>query len=145
MGTNVYFYRKLDQEILDEIRNDIAQIDNLRDLKRYVNNLFYQDYNEIHVGKRSYGWEFVFSEDIFKLCGENQISEKSIKDFLSTGELVTEYGEHISVEEFWNDYVDVCKGGYTNETYFKEYPEHRPMCRYDFYVNGLNFEEGEFS
>ena len=146
MGTNVYFYRKLNQEQLDEIQNHIAKFDNLPDIKDYVDSLthIYPNYAKIHVGKRSYGWEFIFSEDIFKLCGEEQINENSIISFLSTGELITEYEEHIPVEYFWREFVDSNKGGYTKESYFKEHPEHRSMCRYDFYVNGLNFEKGEF-
>ena len=145
MGTNVYFYRKLDQEILDTIRENFAKLDSLPDMKYYLDSLYYPEYEEIHVGKYSLGWEFIFSEDIYELCGEEQVNENSIISFLSTGILVDEYRHPIPIGTFWEEYVDKCKGGYTKESYFKEHPEYRPMCRYDFYVNGLNFEEGDFS
>lgn len=99
MGTNYYAKIIPAQEILDYIAYDVKKgfleeaKDRLQDLTK-----------RIHIGKSSGGWKFIFNHNdgIYY-----NMTRKSINNFLNREDisLHNEYGEIISVKEFW-DIVD---------------------------------------
>ena len=73
--------------------------------------------SEIHLGKSSCGWQFLFNHNYWKYYDYTQ---ESIKTFMRSCEYsMDEYGNKISVEEFW-DLVDKKKNGLTGKTYHEK-------------------------
>lgn len=112
MGTNFYFIPKISDEDKNEI---ITSIDNLKRvfednpalLKITADDLCYTIYEKvkkIHLGKRSGGWQFLWNHNRFKLYGP---TIKSIRKYLENteGQIVDEYGEKFTVEQFFNDEI----------------------------------------
>ena len=117
------------EEIVDEIKSDMA----------------------VHIGKSSYGWEFLFNYNNFKYY---EPTRSSISDFLKKNKdcLFDEYGGKVDITEFW-DMVDRKNGQLNNERYYME-PENRyhyirdefkdELRKYkprysEFYNDGLRF------
>lgn len=76
MGTNVYYYKKLTEDIKNKIIEEVKSSDNLDILIERLD--YYKDeypeYKEIHVGKRSTGWKFLFAREILNYCEPNKES-----------------------------------------------------------------------
>jgi len=52
---------------------------------------------EIHIGKNSMGWKFLFNHNDWKYYKNME----ELKEFINSGRLVNEYGEEQNIEEFW--------------------------------------------
>lgn len=86
----------------------IAQITNLVSLnsavvnKTEVEEITKQFLAEtrIHLGKKSYGWNFGINANGFKYFN----NKKTFQEFIRTGEIINEYGEKLSVQQF----EDIC-------------------------------------
>lgn len=153
MGTNVYCTKKLDQKKKDEIIKKVLESETIPELADYIRSLQFSDpaessiseYAEIHVGKRSGGWKFCFSEDLLRFCAAKW---DSIYKFLSRFDLklYNEYGEVLTPEQFKEEYVDPNKDGWTDNTYFAEHPEESQFWNpeNDIYVDDLWFVRGWF-
>lgn len=122
MGTNVYFYKKLTEDIKNKIIEEVKSSDNLDILIERIN--YYKDeypeYKEIHVGKRSAGWKFLFAREILNYCEPNK---ESICNWLSTGIVRNEYGEILTPEKFWKEYVEAFQSGINSDEYYNKHPE----------------------
>ncbi len=122
MGTNVYYYKKLTEDIKNQIIEETKSSDNLdiliEKLDYYKEE--YPECREIHVGKRSAGWKFLFAREILHYCEPNK---ESICKWLSTGIVQNEYGEIITPEEFWKEYVEDFQNGMNSDEYYKKHPE----------------------
>lgn len=109
MGTNVYAIIKNihTDEVFDKY-SELAKnhdIKGIEELNERISNL--KSENRVHIGKRSCGWKYYSS-----------YTKESINSFLSQCyRLENEYGEVISIEQFWKEYVDDFKNGFTGETY----------------------------
>lgn len=139
MGTNFYckkLNKKRRKEFSDSL-NELSQyitynIDNTElDLVEKVKEFIESNSDleeEIHLGKRSYGWQFLWDYHNGKYFKPNL---ESIKNFLSQDDIVIydEYGEHFTVDQLFNDELnnslykdsthdDGMNGGYS-EYYFK--------------------------
>lgn len=133
MGTNVYMKRIPTESELNEIK---ARIDNRRfdDAIEFIN----QVRKEVHIGKRSGGWQFLFAPnpDYYE---ENW---DSINNFLHEPgwELINEYGDHLTPAEFKEEYVNDFADGYDSESYHEAYPEepHYPGWEHKS-TDGLRF------
>lgn len=154
MGTNFYAVKKIPNSIKGKLC-ELIENDSYEEAK----SLFEDNYEKIHIGKSSCGWKFIFNYNHFKYYDLNR---KSINDFLNRNDitLYDEYGDIISVEEFWN-LVDSKEDGYDNITYYKEcdcmpfivFEELVPndlknydVEAYEFYSDGLRFSSTtEFS
>ena len=133
MGTN-YYLRKIPskerkKELYDAIgANDYSLIDKLK-VEMY-NSIQLDDNNniiggEIHLGKRSGGWKFLWNPNIFMIRSGHMedyngrriyvpdpsipkytypLTKKGIKEFIDREdvEIYDEYGEKQDKEEFWN-------------------------------------------
>ena len=154
MGTNYYLKKKVtedDKRIINNLlyRDDYDVWDQIR---KYCDN---QD-NEIHLGKNSGGWKFLFDLNDGKYYSDTRAS---IDEWLSNPEyeIFNEYGEKLSKDKFWNivlstmddDHIDN-KEYYTNPKYSKDHPDWTTLERFfgysraegnygDYYNDGLRF------
>lgn len=154
MGTNYYLKKKVtedDKRIINNLlyRGDYDVWDQIRN---YCDN---QD-NEIHLGKNSWGWKFLFDLNDKKYYSD---TKASIDEWLSNPEyeIFNEYGEKLSKDEFWNmvlstmddDHIDN-KEYHTNPKYDKVCPDWSILERLfgyskaegnygDYYNDGLRF------
>ena len=91
----------------------------------------------IHLGKRSGGWKFIWNWN----RGKYYKTKDELFEFIRSGRVVDEYGQQIDVEEFITMALDWGKeDGWDIETYYKEHPEHRMSFGrdvYEEYIDGL--------
>lgn len=133
MGTNVYMCKIPTQAELDVIKEKIDKLD-FRDAIYAIEDL--KNQSEIHIGKRSAGWKFLFAEN----PRYYEETKESILKFLhSPGYILkTEYGEKINPDEFWDEYVEAFKDGLDGQTYKFYDREHITS-------EGLRFTIGNFA
>lgn len=153
MGTNFYLRRKLDEDTKKVLKQyvDTSNIDMIEEILK--------DYKEIHIGKRSYGWKFLWDAHYFKYFKPNK---KSLFEWLKSGDIYDEYGEKFTFNQFINDELKgsidkgcdiqqyamedpkyVCYDNsesidkFKQETKVKKYPT---INKYgEFYINNLRF------
>lgn len=118
MGTNFYC-KKLDKKYRKEFSDDLNElsqyitynIDNIElDLVEKVKEFIESNSDleeEIHLGKRSYGWQFLWDYHNGKYFNSNL---DSIKEFLSQDGIIIydEYGNFYEVEQLFNDELSNC-------------------------------------
>ena len=101
----------------------------------------------MHIGKSSCGWQFLFYLGIRKYtCGQS-LKKEDIDKWFRSGIIVDEYGDEISVDDFWV-LVDTKKNAMDYDQYYKKNPKDAYYCRgYDQQIDGLRFtkDETEFS
>jgi len=72
---------------------------------------------KVHIGKRSYGWKFLFA------CNPKyyEPTRKSINRFLKLhkNEFYDEYGDLQDIDEFWRNTVDGSSGGIDSKEYYR--------------------------
>lgn len=142
MGTNVYYYKKLEEDLKQRIIEDLEVCDSLPKMFDYLQT-FREEHpglEEIHVGKRSCGWKFLFAREILKYCEPNK---ESILNWLSTGEIINEYYEKITPEEFWQKYVIDFQDGWNSDDYYKEHPLELRREKMDEMIGDLRFTDRE--
>lgn len=118
MGTNFYCrkidrkHRKMFSKDLSALNEHISlNIDNpeinlLEEVNRFISD--YRDFEkEIHLGKRSYGWQFLWDYHDGKYFNSNL---NSIKEFLSQDGIIIydEYENFYEVEQLFNDELSNC-------------------------------------
>lgn len=172
MGTNFYKvipYSEEDKVKIRDIYNRLAEslIKNGEEDWQLREELSQMPKHCIHLGKRSYGWQFIWNHN----NGEYyDVNIDSIKEFLnSPGTIYDEYGEKFTADEFledeikdalWGDHERHNLNGITyNKKYSKEAhyynrrgsvnirgKEYQWSGQGDFLVNGLRFADTtEFS
>lgn len=112
MGTNFYLRKKLSQEQREKINKalDAEDYDEVR-------NLLPED---IHIGKRSGGWKFLWDAHFFE---HFESTKESLLDWLHSGQIVDEYGEKFTFEQFWNDEISgFLNKGHDLESYYMAHP-----------------------
>lgn len=158
MGTNYYSKRITSEEEYAKMQEALTnkQLDK-------VQELISQSQKEYHIGKRSYGWQFLFAPHIklrngFPNSGqvvspwENTLA--SIKEYLSRPdvEIYDEYGQKFTPEQFWNEEVGDSLYNdpehYINcEQYYKENPKEKTFIFEDLMEftteEGLRFSTDE--
>lgn len=117
MGTNYYAYKI--PAVSDEELDKLEELAKNHDLKGIVEwndrNRFKAE--EIHLGKSSCGWQFLFNHNDWKYYGYTQ---ESIIDFMRSCDYIAdEYGTKISIDEFW-DLIDKKRHGLTGQTYHEK-------------------------
>ena len=148
MGTNYYIVRKVDDESISRLN------ESLQDGKIYQSEEILDEIKSdmiVHIGKSSYGWEFLFNYNDFKYY---QPTRESLSEFIEKNKdnFYNEYNEKVDVNEFWK-LVDSKVGKMNNERYYQE-PENRYLyysehvkdniLKYnpkfsEFYNDGLRF------
>lgn len=94
MGTNFYLRKKLNAQQKQKVKEalDTDQYSKVIDMLP----------KEIHIGKRSAGWKFLFNCNWFEFFKPNK--EDFIK-FLKSGQIYDEYGENFTFDQFWNEEI----------------------------------------
>ena len=144
MGTNYYAIRKVDNDLQEKIISKVKER-NYEEAKNLMPI-------EIHIGKSSAGFKFLFNHSNWKYF-EKTI--ESLQSFLKTCYLKDEYGTSMTYEEFWsfvklkeND-IDG-KEYYTNwDKYNIDYKTGKPLPKtdrppqsfYEEYHFGLRFSD----
>lgn len=127
MGTNIYARinpQKAEREkfvlkvkaIVDS--DELFMFSKLNDLLQE----YKEEYPEVHLGKRSCGWQFLWASN--PKWYDNTIA--SINKFLQREDVVlyNEYGEYLTPEQVvWEDYGNT--KGHTHESYLQLHPEER--------------------
>lgn len=99
MGTNFYLRRKIPDSKIYELCNLMwdGEYERVRDFLNDDKNL------DIHLGKRSYGWRFLWDHNNFKYF---EPTLESFTEFLKSGSvIVNEYGEKFTLEQFLEDEI----------------------------------------
>lgn len=105
MGTNFYARRIPTQEEIaalhkrvDEVAAGICSVADITDV--------IESSNDIHLGKRSAGWQFIW--EYHPECYSDNL--ESIKKFLSRDDImiIDEYGTKFSLDEFLNEEIGYC-------------------------------------
>lgn len=156
MGTNFYAVipvKKRDKEkakkLIDENKFKEAA-DFLEDMTK-----------EIHLGKRSAGWKFLFNANLGKYY---ELTREGINKFFAKNNVIIkdEYGSKYTADEFWeSELKGILDKGYDLESYYNEHqseicsyfdysqitpPElkkYKPNKYGEFYSDGLRFTIAE--
>ena len=142
MGTNFYFRKKISEK---DKQNLIEQIS--RDNWEEARDLFDKITNKIHIGKRSYGWQFLWNANRFEYFDPNI---ESLQNWLKSGIIEDEYGKEFTFDEFWNDEIkDFLYEGYNLEKHYSESGNNWYGCSIPYYfkdkVKKFNIDKyGEF-
>lgn len=142
MGTNYYIKKYMTpeqkKEVIDAINND--QYDEARDIMNEI--------KDIHIGKRSAGWKFLWDANDFKYF---KPTKESLIEWLKSGQIIDEYDQEFTFDEFWNDCLNGFWDGYDAITYKKDHPEISywrknisqfygiPVTLGEFYIDDLRF------
>lgn len=139
MGTNYYRIPSVEEmeKRKQELINNINSID-ISQLSIESNSIWdlFTDGTNIHLGKRSSGWKFLWNFNDKKFYS----NKEELLNFIRTGRVIDEYGKEMDVEEFitmalvWGQ-----PDGYDHEKYRREHPR---QYHYDFevkeeYIDGL--------
>lgn len=90
MGCNYYAIPKATNELKDKIISAV-QLGEMRIAKDLIPD-------EIHIGKSSFGWKFLFNHNDWQYFEQ---SEESLKSFLSNCDIHDEYHRPIAYDDFW--------------------------------------------
>lgn len=148
MGTNYYWRPLITEEEREKIIKKVKNSKTIQDIKDFISyNILNGRLSEIHIGKSSGGWQFLFNLEVRKYIRSQSFKRKYIDQWLRSGIIVNEYGVEISVDDFWK-LVDCKKDDMDYDEYYKKHPEEVQYCRgYDQQIDGLRFtkDECEFS
>jgi hypothetical protein len=111
MGTNYYAIPKVTDITKIEMKLCIDKEDftTLRDLIP----------KEIHIGKSSGGWKFLFNHNGWKYYKDLE----SLKEFLSLNKIFDEYDREIAFEEFW-EMVESKQDGIDDKEYHENWDKY---------------------
>ena len=148
MGTNYYWRPLITEEEREKLLEKTKNVKTLQEIKDFIyNDILKERESEVHIGKSSCGWQFLFYLGIRKYtCGQS-LKKEDIDKWFRSGIIVDEYGDEISVDDFWK-LVDTKKNAMDYDQYYKKNPKDAYYCRgYDQQIDGLRFtkDETEFS
>lgn len=148
MGTNYYWRPLITEEEREKLLEKTKNVKTLQEIKDFIyNDILKERESEVHIGKSSCGWQFLFHLGIRKYtCGQS-LKKEDIDKWFRSGIIVDEYGDEISVDDFWT-LVDTKKDAMDYDQYYKKNPKDAYYCRgYDQQIDGLRFtkDETEFS
>ena len=148
MGTNYYWRPLVTEEEREKILEKVKNSKTIQEIKDFIYyNLSNGEKSEIHIGKSSHGWQFLFNLGIRNYTHGQSLKKEDIDKWFRSGVIFDEYGDEISVDDFWA-LVDYKKDDMDYNEYDKKYPEEAHYCRgYDQQIDGLRFtkDETEFS
>lgn len=111
MGTNFYVKTKLTSKQKDEIRHYLLE-------DRYdIIKALLDEVEDIHIGKQSAGWKFLWDVNNFKYFGK---SKQEMFDWLKDKDIIDEGNRHYTFEQFLKRIRIV--DGYDIVGYCKDHP-----------------------
>ncbi len=123
MGTNFYYKIPIHKRKVEELKNLITEEPDFTELLNEIEEITKN--NSIHLGKRSYGWQFLWDYHNGRFYKDNL---NSIKEFIATsgGYIENEYGDKFTLDQFFNDEIKACL--YKDENHYdaKAYQETHP-------------------
>ena len=135
MGTNFYVKVKLTSKQKDEIRHYLLE-------DRYdIIRALLDEAKDIHIGKSSFGWKFLWDANNFKYFGK---SKKEMFDWLKDKDIIDEYDKHYTFDQFIKR-IRITEG-YDLESYYKDNPDSYLDFSYytipiEFPSKGLNINQ----
>ena len=144
MGTNYYWRPLITEEEREKLLEKTKNVKTLQEIKDFIyNDILKERESEVHIGKSSCGWQFLFYLGIRKYtCGQS-LKKEDIDKWFRSGIIVDEYGDEISVDDFWQ-LVDTKKNAMDYDQYYKKNPKDAYYCRgYDQQIDGLRFTKDE--
>ena len=144
MGTNYYWRPLITEEEREKLLEKTKNVKTLQEIKDFIcNDILKEREPEVHIGKSSCGWQFLFYLGIRKYtCGQS-LKKEDIDKWFRSGIIVDEYGDEISVDDFWV-LVDTKKNAMDYDQYYKKNPKDAYYCRgYDQHIDGLRFTKDE--
>ena len=148
MGTNYYWRPLVTEEEREKILEKVKNSKTIQEIKDFIYyDLSNGEKSEIHIGKSSHGWQFLFNLGIRNYTYGQSLKKEDIDKWFRSGIIVDEYGDEISVDDFWV-FVDTKKNAMDYDQYYKKNPKDAYYCRgYDRQIDGLRFtkDETEFS
>lgn len=96
-------------------------------------------YEEIHLGKNSYGWQFSFQYN----GGQYYKNIKEMKEWLKDKRIFNEYDEEVSYKDFWKLVRDKQKERLNHYDYVKE--KHPDSLYHEHKIDGYSFTDCYFS
>ena len=136
MGTNYYLCPIIKEEELKKLSNSLKECKTLYELENSIHEITDYKKDRIHIGKSSYGWQFLFNLNIESYVPT--ISRNNIDKWLTTGIIFDEYDNKVDRKDFWK-IVDSKKDGMDYEEYYKNFPEDLDYRGYDQHIDGLRF------
>lgn len=136
MGTNYYLCPIIKEEELKKLSNSLKECKTLYELKNSIHEITDYKKDRIHIGKSSYGWQFLFNLNIESYVPT--INRNNIDKWLTTGIIFDEYDNKVDRKDFWK-IVDSKKDGMDYDEYYKNFPEDRDYRGYDQHIDGLRF------
>lgn len=94
MGTNYYLRPKVSSETKNKIK-ELVDLDKFEEIKDILSQ-----YEDIHIGKQSGGWKFLWDVHYFNYF---EPSKEAIIEWLKTGIIFDEYGKQFTLEEFFDN------------------------------------------
>lgn len=149
MGTNFYYKIPLSKREIQDLKDSITEDPSLSTFEDLA--VIYTDKKVIHLGKRSYGWQFLWNYNDGDFYKDNL---ESIIKFLREegGWIENEYGEKFTIDQFFNEIQDCL---YKDEnhcdatSYHLKHPEepyHEDSSKHEYQSSGLRFSRhSEFS
>lgn len=128
MGTNFFLRKKLSQEQRNEINKalDVGDFAKARELLP----------KDIHIGKRSGGWKFLWDAHYFKYF---EPSKDALMKWLQSGQILDENGDEFTFDEFINEEIQgFIDKGYDIESYKDDHPDERDFFCYDSRILTFN-------
>ena len=136
MGTNYYLCPIIKEEELKKLFNSLKECKTLYELKNSIHEITDYKKDRIHIGKSSYGWQFLFNLNIESYVPT--ISRNNIDKWLATGIIFDEYDNKVDRKDFWK-IVDSKKDGMDYDEYYKNFPEDCDYRGYDQHIDELRF------
>lgn len=118
MGTNFYLKKKLSSNLKEQVK-EFLDNDDYESVKDILDSV-----EPIHIGKRSYGWKFLWNVNNFNYY---RPVEKEVYEWLkNSGEIVDEYDNKYDFEDFIQS---IPFDGWDIEEYYKEHPT---VCHFTY-------------
>lgn len=128
MGMNFYVKVKLTSKQKDEIRHYLLE-------DRYdIIRALLDEAEDIHIGKQSGGWRFLWDVNNFKYFGK---SKQEMFDWLKDKDIIDEEDRHYTFEQFLKR-IRITEG-YDAEDYYKN----NPKLYRDYYNISVEFPPEE--
>lgn len=137
MGTNFYMKRIPTEDDIQKM-STLALEQKLVELQNYVTEMN----NEIHIGKRSCGWKFLFNHQDGEYFDPHH--QESLKAWLDDPhyKIVDEYGDEYTFEQFWKMIIDWNSNPHNNWDDAAYAKHEREQSRW-FNISTCNVEEAE--
>ena len=102
MGTNYYWRPLVTEEEREKILEKVKNSKTIQEIKDFIYyDLSNGEKSEIHIGKSSHGWQFLFNLGIRNYTHGQSLKKEDIDKWFRSGVIFDEYGDEISVDDFW--------------------------------------------